>query len=268
MFNKCSFSSGDQSARAAFTLIELLVVISIIALLISILLPALGAARESAQTLKCKSNQRQLATAMWGYVTDFDGHFPQPASDSHLTAARGLSDSVNAIWFNALDYYLDLQKKSYTSASNRNNESFKQDPIWEQFDEADQEDMRTYKMNEEFGHITTGGSGTWQFYRDTDMKQPSGTVLLFDGRAFDTPSVTTGNIDSGGSARFSGYEIYVGLRHKEGANVVFADAHVEHVKQEVRQMGSGYQGWWAGETASGSKQGPQELIWRFRSKTW
>jgi prepilin-type N-terminal cleavage/methylation domain-containing protein/prepilin-type processing-associated H-X9-DG protein len=53
-----------------FTLIELLVVISIIALLISILLPALGAARETARLMSCLSNQKQLMIANMVYTTD------------------------------------------------------------------------------------------------------------------------------------------------------------------------------------------------------
>ena len=56
-----------------FTLIELLVVISIIAMLIGILLPALGAARTTARSAKCMSNMRQLAIGFEVYATDNNG---------------------------------------------------------------------------------------------------------------------------------------------------------------------------------------------------
>ncbi|HSH00708.1 MAG TPA: prepilin-type N-terminal cleavage/methylation domain-containing protein, partial [candidate division Zixibacteria bacterium] len=62
--------------RRAFTLIELLVVISIIALLIAILLPALGAARESAQRTQCASNIRQIGIGYYNWAVDNDGRIP------------------------------------------------------------------------------------------------------------------------------------------------------------------------------------------------
>jgi prepilin-type N-terminal cleavage/methylation domain-containing protein/prepilin-type processing-associated H-X9-DG protein len=58
---------------AGFTLIELLVVISIIALLIAILLPALGRARHAAQAMQCKSNMKQIEIAHYAYLTDNKG---------------------------------------------------------------------------------------------------------------------------------------------------------------------------------------------------
>jgi len=59
-----------------FTLIELLVVISIVALLVSILLPALRKARESARFAKCQVHQRSVAQGSYAYAVDEDGWFP------------------------------------------------------------------------------------------------------------------------------------------------------------------------------------------------
>lgn len=73
-----------------FTLIELLVVISIIALLIGILLPALGAARASARALVCASNARSLAQANTIYALDNRDYYSSPVN----VGARFLSQVI------------------------------------------------------------------------------------------------------------------------------------------------------------------------------
>lgn len=68
--------SRRTQRSTAFTLVELLVVIGIIALLISILLPALARARATANDVKCASNIRQLAVALVSYSIPNKGRFP------------------------------------------------------------------------------------------------------------------------------------------------------------------------------------------------
>jgi prepilin-type N-terminal cleavage/methylation domain-containing protein/prepilin-type processing-associated H-X9-DG protein len=130
----------------AFTLIELLVVIAIIAILIGILLPALGRARSNAKLLVCTVHVRSIGQGLSLYATDFEERFPHwsgwqiyrgngepPDSpglgwtellENYLEGTEGFQDPSRDDEFAPFSYFLsarytfELRKKAYSSLRN------------------------------------------------------------------------------------------------------------------------------------------------------
>ncbi len=89
--------------KRAFTLIELLVVISIIAVLMAIMMPALRKAREQAQSAICQSRHKQLSTGIMLYATENSGYFP---------VNPGSINGKNYYYHNLISEYMGSEKKS------------------------------------------------------------------------------------------------------------------------------------------------------------
>src|SRR5262245_28101473 len=108
--------SSRRTYRArAFTLVELLVVIGIIAVLIAILLPTLGRAREQAKNVTCQSNLRQWSNAALVYANDNSGWLPRRGQGAQPTVQIDRPSD----WFNALPPIMRMPAYSELVAAKR-----------------------------------------------------------------------------------------------------------------------------------------------------
>jgi prepilin-type processing-associated H-X9-DG protein/prepilin-type N-terminal cleavage/methylation domain-containing protein len=207
-------------ARGAFTLVELLVVIGIIAILISLLMPALSRAREQARAIVCMSNLRQLGVALQMYMKDQGAVLPQDITySSQVTSSNGI------YWYQFLDQSepeINLPKYVTTKKVLSCPKMFPAD------------NAGTYGMIHGHGSdprdilMTMPAYAKFSFRGTRMLKidRPTDFALLFDT----TSNLSSFKLGQGSPGWFADRYLNdpnVWLAHGNTANALFADLHVE-----------------------------------------
>ncbi|MGA2679964.1 MAG: prepilin-type N-terminal cleavage/methylation domain-containing protein [Sedimentisphaerales bacterium] len=243
-----SDSRKGKKDNGGFTLVELLVVISIIALLMAVLLPALSKARTQAKRIVCLSGLRQLVTAWMAYAENNDGKLVNGGTAPPPTTAAAIA-STEPYWctsFNtSADPGYDWSWKVYGDYSGiltyaQRIEKLKKGAIFRycqniksyRCPEADKDMHRTYVMPASMNAYCVG------CYYSTDskvakrlgqIKRSKERVVFFEEReitpdAFQFPDNTTGT--------FSWTYDKPNIMHGDGANFGFADGHADYHRWE------------------------------------
>ena len=206
-----------ERARAAgparaFTIIELLIVISIIAILVGMLLPAISYARGEAHKTTCKSNLRQLGIALSMYIMTHDGRF-MPIHNSELSYWFGERETSDSRVFDRTKGYLFPYLKTTRSV----------------------EQCPGFDTRTRFDGKLVGYAYNFMYLNPdlmyTRVRQPSHLMVLVD-----SARISDGNPAIYATPAGSVEENYyleawifprIHFRHNGVANVLFADWHVE-----------------------------------------
>jgi prepilin-type N-terminal cleavage/methylation domain-containing protein len=126
-----------SSRRCAFTLVELLVVIGIIAILIGVLLPALGAARRQAAAVKCATSLREIGNAFQMYAMENRGWYPPSQIQTNSSSKYNVdgvdyndSQGLGAYWFTFLAKYVTKSKMGTASSNDVEASQAKRTVFW------------------------------------------------------------------------------------------------------------------------------------------
>ena len=234
-----------------FTLIELLVVISIIALLVGILLPALGSARRSAQALVSLSNVRQWGVANSAFTTEHDGLI---AKDGVDTTGKNFVD--DEWWPNALAPYV-----GYPPYAEMENTPLPGDGTIFVDDSAEisedvianngyftffYPDKATFYFNYVMSSkltdslpgadLDTGDPSKLVRINESQIRNTSRTVMMLEMRSINSEISEDDPFYDGKSnhlARSKANWKRVANRHSNGGHYLFADGHGARVEYEV-----------------------------------
>ena len=207
---------GDTMNKSGFTLIELLVVIAIIAILAAMLLPALKAAKDSAKTILCTGNEKQLGIAWASYINDWNGGLP--------AYGTGVWDGVWSSSSGAKQWPAimvdNLEPAVYYSGQYLFRNSILVCPSL-----PFSGPMHISYVNYGMTTLGIGGSSqeTARKYRNiSQVKKPDNQVSFID-----TNLESSGAPQLGCSSFSAGSGNITAFRHNKKRNIVYCDGHVE-----------------------------------------
>ena len=225
---------------ARFTLIELLVVIAIIAILASMLLPALNQARQKGYAASCQSNQKSVIQALSFYADDFRGAIPY--WNNHDNASWSLFLVRNNWGFQPGAFYEIPYKTIVCPGNPRKVGAYNSSTgFYGMLHITGDGDLAAYNANKDktgaFIHGNWGGAGNkYEYFLTGRMKVPSRIGLIYDSAMATGTSQGTGyNFVTNQKVGWANNPAVYRL-HSNRANTAFADGHVSALGAE--ELGS------------------------------